>query len=286
MEKNEKLNSALELVVLVGAVLLMLYVIKEIPAFDFTKPDSPAEKSLTLGGIIVMALLMLGLHELGHLLTGMAQGFQFLLFVVGPLGIKREEDKIVWYFNKNLGHYGGLAATTPVKNDPANAQKFARVLLAGPLISLLGGLLLLWLSTLLATPWNVIVFTGGAVSLALFLATTIPSKTGIFYTDRKRYQRLIRPGKAQEVELAILRIMGQFAQDNSYQNVNPDDIEILIEDEEPLTQYFGWFNKLYQTLEQGKEPSPEEWGSFQIAGSSMSKSMKTAMEKELEKARK
>jgi len=237
-------------------------------------------------GIFLIALLMLGLHELGHLLTGLAQGFRFAIFVVGPLGVKREEEKIKWYFNTNLGHFGGIAATTPINIDPANAQKFARVIIAGPLTSLLGGIVLVGLSTLLDTPWNIIIFTGGLVSLMLFLATTIPSKTGPFFTDRKRYQRLTRPGKAQQVELATLRIMGQYAQDESYQNVDPADINILLEDEEPFMRYSGWFNKLYQQLEQDIEPPAEDWDSFRKTGKLLSKSMVTAMEKELEKARK
>jgi Zn-dependent protease len=285
MKNNDRLKGIAELVILVLVILLVLYLIEKIPAFDFPKPESTSAKIVTFTGIFIMALLMLGLHELGHLLTGLAQGFRFALFVVGPLGVKLEDEKIKWYLNTNLGHYGGIAATTPANNEPRNAKKFARVIIAGPLISLLGGVILLGLSTLLETPWNIIIAAGGLISFALFLATTIPSKTGPLFTDRKRYQRLTRPGKAQQVELATLRIMGQYAQDDSYQNVDPEDINILIEDEEPLTRYFGWFNKLYQQMEQGIEPDAEDWDSFRKTGELLSKSMVTAMEKELEKAR-
>lgn len=286
MKNNKHLKSFIELTILVLLVFLSVYFIEKIPAFDFPKPASTSAKIVTFTGIFIMALLMLGLHELGHLLTGLAQGFRFALFVIGPLGVKREEENIKWYLNTNLGHYGGIAATTPVNSEPANAKKFARVIIAGPLTSLLGGIIFLGLSTLVGTPWNIIIFSGGLVSLALFLATTIPSRTGPFFTDRKRYQRLTRPGKAQQIELATLRIMGQYAQDNSYQNVDPADINILLEDEEPFMRYFGWFNKLYQQLEQDIEPSSEDWDSFRKTGELLSKSMVTAMEKELEKARK
>ena len=40
-----------------------------------------------------MAFVVLGVHELGHLIAGLVQGFRFELFVVGPLGIRREEEK-------------------------------------------------------------------------------------------------------------------------------------------------------------------------------------------------
>lgn len=286
MKNHSRFKSFIELTILVLLVFLFIYFIEQIPAFDFPKPASTSAKIVTFIGIFIMALLMLGLHELGHLLTGLAQGFRFALFVIGPLGVKREDEKIKWYLNTNLGHYGGIAATTPVNNDPINARKFARIIIAGPLTSLLGGVLLLGVSTFLGTPWGVIIFSGGLISLALSLATTVPSKTGAFFTDRKRYQRLTRPGKAQQVELATLRIMGQYAQDDSYANVDPADIQILLEDEEPFMRYFGWFNRLYKQIEQGIEPSPEDWDSFRKTGELLSKSMVTAMEKELEKARK
>ena len=142
-----------------------------------------------------MIFVVLGVHEMGHLLIGLQQGFRFQLFVVGPLGIKREEERVKVYFNTNIGYYGGLAATTPVGDHPDNAKKFARILIAGPLASLLLALLFFGLAPLIGRPFGILFFIGSAISMAIFFATTIPSQTGMFFTDRKRYQRLITPGK-------------------------------------------------------------------------------------------
>ena len=94
-------------------------------------------KTIQILASIPLMLLVIGWHELGHLITGLMLGFRFELFVIGPLGIKREGDKIKVYFNKNLGHYGGLAATTPVSDDPDNARKLGLICLAGPIASII-----------------------------------------------------------------------------------------------------------------------------------------------------
>ena len=81
----------------------------------------------------------------------------------------------------------------------------------------------------------------------------------MFFSDRKRYQRLTTPGKDQEVEVAMLRVMGQYALDNSYKNVSPKDIEIMVMDDMPFVRFFGVFNLICYHLEiHGKADSAVE----------------------------
>ncbi|APG66049.1 hypothetical protein LPB136_12020 [Tenacibaculum todarodis] len=193
-------------------------------------------------GIIFTIQFVLGIHELGHLVTGLIQGFQFELFVVGPLGIKREDNKIKVYLNKNLAYYGGVAAVLPVDDNPKNIKKFANVILAGPLSSLVLSIICLIFTCFFNFSGELFMFMAGFTSFGIFLATTIPSKTGTFFSDRKRYQRLISKGKERETEIALLRIIGIYGRDNSYKNVNIDDINLVIQDTH--YQYFGIFCKL------------------------------------------
>jgi hypothetical protein len=67
--------------------------------------------------------------------------------------------------------------------------------LAGPITSLLFGLLCFLLVIPLGKPSGITVFTGEAISLGIFIDAMIPSKPGMFFTDRKRYQRLVNLGK-------------------------------------------------------------------------------------------
>ena len=196
-------------------------------------------------GIVVGAFVVLGIHELGHLLVGLREGFQFQLFVVGPLGVRRGERGIEWYLNRDVNYYGGVAATSPRTDAENNATKFARVLLAGPLASLLLGVALILLAWWLHSGvLAMVVYTAGMISFAIFVATTVPSRTGAFYTDRARYQRLTQPGIAQEEELAILHLMGSYAQHNSYRHVQPDRIDQLTRSEDDFMRYYGWFNQV------------------------------------------
>ena len=205
------------------------------------------------------------------------------MFVVGPLGIKREDDKVKLYLNKNLGLYGGAAATSPTDNNPDNAKKFGRLILAGPLASLVFAALCLVLCYYIGRPLGIVLYTGAIMSIGIFFATTIPSKTGMFFTDRKRYQRLVTPGPDQNVEMAILRIMGSYSQDNSYRNVSEDDILTLTNDDTPFMQLFGLFNALCYQIEIDGKVNPETEQQYNEVTKSMKKSMLAGFNTEIEK---
>ena len=250
------------------------------PAYE---AETTTEKIGILLGIIIMIHLVLAVHELGHLLVGLLQGFRFELFVVGFLGIKREEEQTKVYFNKNFGYYGGVAATSPQDDSSENAKKFARVLLAGPAASVLLAVICFLLVNAVISPWQEMLYFGGITSMAIFLATTIPSSTGMFFTDRKRYQRLVRPGKDQQVELAILNIMGKFAKDGSYQNIAKQDIEVLIADELPFFRYFGLFNMICWQLEHTGQVEEALQTEYDATAKEISTSMVKVFDQEIEK---
>lgn len=106
----------------------------------FPKGDKP-------GGFLFFFLTLLALflvlviHEWGHLVAGITQGFRFQLFIVGLLGVKRAGNDIKVFFNKNMGYMGGIAATVPVTYSAKNKRKFAIVMASGPAASLLFSLI-------------------------------------------------------------------------------------------------------------------------------------------------
>lgn len=245
--------------------------------------NTGAMQFLMIMGIVLMTFLVLAVHELGHLVTGLICGFRFELFIVGPLGVKRENGRINIYLNQNLAYYGGLAATSPIDDDKENAQKFAKVLLAGPIASVLFAIVCFVVAYLVSMPLGIIFYGGAATSIAVFFATTIPSKTGVFFSDRKRYQRLVTPGKDQEVELAILSIMGKFSKDDSYKNIESKDIEILIADDVPFVKYYGLFNLICWQLQHKGAVDEATKEAYETASKKISKSMVGAFDKEIEK---
>jgi len=243
---------------------------------------SAADKVLTILLILPIIFATLAVHELGHLITGMLQGFKFQLFVVGPFGVKRKEDRINSYFNTNLAHYGGIAATSPADDHPDNAKKFGRIILAGPIASLLFAIICLTAASQAYGDLGFMFFTGGILSIGIFYATTIPSQTGMFFTDRKRYQRLITPGPDQDIEMAILRMPGKYSQENSYSNVSKADLQIMIEDPTPFIKFFGLFNLLCYEIEVEQNINPETQTQYDDFCKTMSKSMVSAFNKEID----
>lgn len=285
MKTNLKRTTYIEYIVL---SIIILSIILLPNTFDWiTRPklNGPLQRSAMILAIFILSFVVLGVHELGHLITGLVQGFKFQLFVIGPLGIKRTKDKIVFFLNKNLQYYGGIAATIPKSDQPENAEKFAKVILAGPITSLLFAILLYTTANFIDTPLAALCIDGGNISLAVFFATTIPSKTGMFFTDRKRYQRLTRPGKDQEAEIALLKILGNFSKDNSYKNIDENDIQTLVEDRIQFYQFFGLYNLIcYQLENKGKvdEQVYEEYGKV---SKEISKSIVKSFNKEIENYR-
>lgn len=242
-----------------------------------------AIKLLEIFGSILIMFFVIGLHELGHLITGLVQGFRFELYVIGPFGIKREKNKIKIYLNKNLQFYGGVAATLPKNDDPENSRKLANSVLAGPIASLVLAIILgiLYFSFNLESK---IIAIGAIGSLGIFLVTTIPGKTGMFFTDRKRYQRLTSDGPEREVELAVLRIIGNYGKDNSYINVDANDIDTMISDDN--YKYLGLFTKLTYQFEKNGHFDPETENDFEELSKEMPKYLVKTSNKELEKLKK
>ena len=234
------------------AIILFFILIKLSNVIEFaknTKVETQEDKIILIVGIIIIMHFVLLIHELGHVIMGLLQGFRFELLVVGLLGIKREEEKIKIYLNKNFGYYGGLGLTVPKDDSSDNLRKFANVILAGPIASIVFAVICFFVVNYLANPYGVIVFAAGLASFGIFLATTIPSRSGMFYTDRKRYQRLIKAGKDQEVELAMLTILGSYAKYQSYKDIKKEVFDVLIIDNDSFVKHYGLFNLICWQIE-------------------------------------
>jgi hypothetical protein len=226
-------------------------------------------KGMKPNGLIFGISLLFGLfaalaiHELGHLLVGLAQGFRFELFVVFLLGLKRTKKGIKPFLNTNLGYMGGIAATVPIIKGPENRKKFALMVAAGPLASLLYAIIclvcLVFTKNLYFTFWLV----SGTVSIGLFFATTIPSKSGIFFTDRARFQRLISKGDEGKSEEALLSLIAQTTATNSCKELSLADTLILQKDKEPFMRFWGYYYA-YEYFKANNDEEQSKQAMFQL----------------------
>lgn len=264
---NQKVIKLLKLVLLmVGSgifgFILMTIVIKFLPdEIKYLEGDG-------IGGILaIFALLILSyftviaLHELGHLLTGLAQGFRFYMYIVGFLGVKRDEnERIKVYFNTDMQLFGGIAGSFPTQEEPGVLRKMAWVVAAGPLTTLLTGILFTWGAwamlynltpdaTSLYKLLNGFLLFSALLSIAIFGATTIPNRTGPFFTDRARFFRLIRGGKAAEIEQAMFELITLSYAGKRYRDLNKLSIELIKTDSSQMMQSISDYYAYYYHLD-------------------------------------
>jgi len=163
------------------------------------------------------------------------------MYIAGFLGIKREKDRIKVYFNKELYYFGGVAVTLPTKKYPDIKQRFARIVIAGPLTSLVSGLLFMFLFAFTNSVFGSFWVLCSVFSFAIFLGTTLPAKTGVFFSDRKRYQRLMDNGHTGDVELALLETINQYTTDNNFKNISADKLAIIRTDNDKFIRFWAEF---------------------------------------------
>lgn len=152
---------------------------------------------------------MLAIHELGHLVAGLLVGFDFSLFIVGPVLVERTPSgtlRLGW--NRTPAFFGGMAATYPKTNHRLRAR-FAAVVAGGPVASLL-------LAIAAATALHIVPGSFPLVRVELgwlrllsalvFVGTSVPVPSGAFVSDGLRFLRITRGGPHGDRELALITL--------------------------------------------------------------------------------
>ncbi len=261
--------------------LLKNFVDKEV--MSSMLPDD-TNKWVVILGLLVVYLIVMLFHELGHLLTGLLLGFSFQLFVIGFFGMRRNEDgKVEIYLNKEWAYFGGVAATGPRKHDPRNIDIMSKIIIAGPLASILLSFLCFILLPFFAPPYSFFTVVTGFMSIGIFLATTIPSSTGIFYTDRKRYQRLRSGGIESEIEAALMEATGLLASRSSLADMDVKKIDVIQQDEKVFMKYIGLYYKWKYLKDKGREIEPDLFSKMKALEEDIPASIVKWMKKEMSK---
>lgn len=208
---------------------------------------------IMIPSLVLAIFTAIALHELGHLFMGIVQGFRVELFVVAFLGIERKEGKLKLFFNTDIQYFGGIAATSPTKKYPNIREKFAWVVAGGPLFSILFGVLFFLIFSWQYSPFNSYLAFTGFMNLLLVVATTLPEKSGSFFTDRKRLQRLLDKGQDGRVELALLESINQNLIDGHCKNISSENIAVIKSAEEPFIQFWGYYFEIQMLKDTGIE---------------------------------
>ena len=207
-----------------------------------------------LGSWLVAYLVGGIVHEGGHVVAGLVQGWKFELMVVGPVKLYRDEkdDKVKVGIEKNLVYWAGIGGTIPKEKSGDNIQKFAKILLAGPLASVIFGLIC---GVIMILHFSIFTAMLAAVPITMGIACLIPNaKTGILYTDGGRFLRIIKGGKTLAEEKAVFEatMLATFDPDGRY---DEGGIEAMTTSKDLAFQYLGHY---YGWLNAKKDQNEEE----------------------------
>lgn len=222
--------------------------------------------AVDLVALPLLILLVLAVHETGHLIGGISRGMRFLLLIVGPMQWTRSPGGIRFKWHRNFGLMGGLAAATPDDQLPLEPQ-LQRLIVGGPLASLLLAAAAIGAGMFLdgrPAAYAVIV---GFMSAAIFIVTATPLHTGGFMSDGMQLLELRRGGTAVSDRQLLLRLMGL-----SYAGVRPRDWDpALIEQalglgaEVPMRRIAGRIFGLYHAMDRGEQQRVHEHAAW-LAG--------------------
>ncbi|MBX2874982.1 MAG: hypothetical protein KTR30_22855 [Saprospiraceae bacterium] len=179
--------------------------------------------------LVLSIFLVFLIHELGHILGGLAFGNRFALLIAGPLKVENENGKLRWTINRNLAAFGGLAMTIPMSTDNFKARRTTTVA-AGPGASLLLALLALapvFLLPLHALPSNFRFFLLclGFLSFTIFVVTIIPMQSGGFMSDGAQLLNIYRDNPAANRYEALLQLVAELQQGKRPKDISEEQIE-------------------------------------------------------------
>ncbi|MFZ7119881.1 MAG: site-2 protease family protein [Eubacteriaceae bacterium] len=194
--------------------------------------------------ISILCYLVSGIiHELGHIIVGLINGWKFHLLVIGPIGVKSDEHgKINFYLEKRTVMWGGVGCVLPQEVKEDNIKIWSKVLLGGPFASIAMGIIFLPFGIITE---NIVLLLLGAMPLAMGIVCIlpVPLKTGILYTDGGRWSRLHKGGQEADEEVALFKLTeNQFAC-GDLSKIDINIIEPLLKSKEVGINYYGYYYK-------------------------------------------
>lgn len=192
-------------------------------------------KLLNIPLIVIAYFVVIGIHELGHLLGGWSQKFAFRFITVGPFMLEREASRLKFKWNRQLNPLGGLALSLP--EDQHNLVKRYTIFIAGgPIASILWGLLMLAGTTQLSfnqalLPWYLFdsfMLINCLLSFSIGVASLIPLKEGGISSDGAKLLNFAMGGHSAKVEATFIKYLAMATSGIRPSMMDPRPAEELI----------------------------------------------------------
>ncbi|MGG0730077.1 M50 family metallopeptidase [Bacillus paramycoides] len=153
-----------------------------------------------------IALLVLVIHELGHVIFGLIGGLEFKFMTVGPITVQKEKGKIRIRENKMWMYVGGVAMLVPPSPYTPNlSKKWAWMTLGGPLTSFVFGIVSGYIY--MVSYYHMLLYFS-VLHLAIFVVTAIPIK-GTLLSDGMQFLILIKDDEKAKQNLYNIQVSGE-----------------------------------------------------------------------------
>lgn len=163
------------------------------------------------------------IHELGHALTAMFYNWNFMYIIVGPFRLEKNihNRKLCLYFERNPALWGGVTCYFPNQCNQQSFFQFSKILLGGPLASIIAGFILLLVFSFTKSYLALLTF-GICLGIGLFCIVPFPIRTGIGYTDGYRYYRIQKKSNIYDDEYVLFQLstLSFFKPNITYDEVN------------------------------------------------------------------
>ncbi len=202
---------------------------------------------------IPACFLVIGVHEAGHALAGVAMNFDFRMYVVGPLLWDKETTGWKFKWNKNVNTFGGMVICIPPPSDDLN-KRFSAYAAGGPLASFLMAVLAYGAYHVLAgfavsgagtIVVSNILYIISILSAIIFIITMIPVHSGGFSSDGARMLRMWRGGDTARFEIMLLNIISASMAGTRPSHYSLEDLEeaqLLAEKiDAPMSVYLQYY---------------------------------------------
>ncbi len=177
-----------------GVTLLITFIVVVLQFTDM------AALARDIGILLLFAILTFFVHELGHVIFGVAVGYQFNFLTAGPITIEHGRIRV----NEIWALYGGVASCSPKTDD---LQKIIRQHLwfvaGGPIVSVVVSITFLILGFMMEL--QLLTFFG-ILNAGIFAVTIIPFK-GTFKSDGRVIVELLSKGNDKKQFLSSILLI-------------------------------------------------------------------------------
>ncbi|EJS74396.1 hypothetical protein CON38_06835 [Bacillus cereus] len=161
---------------------------------------------LDIWAVVGISLLVLAIHELGHVVFGLIGGLKFKFMTVAPITVQKEKGKVRIRENKLWAYFGGVAMLVPPSIETPNlSKKWAWVTLGGPITSLLFGITSGYIY--MVSYYQYLLYFS-VLHFVIFAVTMVPIK-GTFLSDGMQFFILIKDDEKAREHLYTIQVSSE-----------------------------------------------------------------------------